>query len=215
MLAVYAEIHAKHIGLNTLSVQNIEFLDVKPDGTYSSYWIVKSLYYQAIVDLVNVCFCHVDCWYSGILVRFLRTHVSHNVQCELRKRRSGNWHSDSTPFLHLQRCVQRVSLWVLHECLCGYFTSVFVRTSRVSLWVLYECLCGYFTSVFVRTSRASLWVLYECLCGYFMISRKFLKTEKLRVLWRVMSSVSNLLTVPVWSYTTSANLDHNTRRQMP
>jgi hypothetical protein len=72
-----------------------------------------------------------------------------------------------------------------------------VGTLRVSLYVLHDYLCGYFTSVFVRTSRVSLPVLHDCLCGYFMISLKFLKTEKVRVLWRVISSVSNLLTVPV------------------
>jgi hypothetical protein len=35
-MAVCAEIHTKHI--NTLSGQNVEFLNVKPGGTYSNHW---------------------------------------------------------------------------------------------------------------------------------------------------------------------------------
>jgi hypothetical protein len=36
IIAVCAEIHTKHI--NTLCRQNVEFVNVKPDGTYSDHW---------------------------------------------------------------------------------------------------------------------------------------------------------------------------------
>jgi hypothetical protein len=38
--AVCSQIHTKHI--NTLCGQNVEFLNVKPGGTYSNRWAVKS-----------------------------------------------------------------------------------------------------------------------------------------------------------------------------
>jgi hypothetical protein len=34
--AVCSEIHTKHV--NTLCVQNVEFVNVKPGGTYSNHW---------------------------------------------------------------------------------------------------------------------------------------------------------------------------------
>jgi hypothetical protein len=40
IIAVYAEIHTKHI--NILCGQNVEFLNVKPGGTRSSHWDVDS-----------------------------------------------------------------------------------------------------------------------------------------------------------------------------
>jgi hypothetical protein len=36
IIAVCSEIHTKHI--NTLCGQNLEFLSVKPGGTYSDHW---------------------------------------------------------------------------------------------------------------------------------------------------------------------------------
>jgi hypothetical protein len=36
IIAVCSEIHTKHI--NTLCGQNVEFVNVKPGGTYSNYW---------------------------------------------------------------------------------------------------------------------------------------------------------------------------------
>jgi hypothetical protein len=36
IIAVCSEIHTKHI--NTLCVQNEEFVNVKPGGTYSNHW---------------------------------------------------------------------------------------------------------------------------------------------------------------------------------
>jgi hypothetical protein len=36
IIAVCSEIHTKHI--NTLSGQNVEFVNVKPGGTYSNHW---------------------------------------------------------------------------------------------------------------------------------------------------------------------------------
>ena len=39
IIAVCSEIHTKHI--NVLCGQNVEFLSVKPDGTYSDHWALK------------------------------------------------------------------------------------------------------------------------------------------------------------------------------
>jgi hypothetical protein len=36
IIAVCSEIHTKHT--NTLCGQNVEFVDVKPGGTYSDHW---------------------------------------------------------------------------------------------------------------------------------------------------------------------------------
>jgi hypothetical protein len=36
IIAVSSEIHTKHI--NTLCGQNVEFVNVKPGGTYSNHW---------------------------------------------------------------------------------------------------------------------------------------------------------------------------------
>jgi hypothetical protein len=40
IIAVCSEIHPKHI--NTLCGQNVEFENVKPGGTYSNHWALKS-----------------------------------------------------------------------------------------------------------------------------------------------------------------------------
>jgi hypothetical protein len=44
IIAVCSEIHTKHT--NTLCGQNVEFMNVKPGGTYSNQWALKgySLY---------------------------------------------------------------------------------------------------------------------------------------------------------------------------
>jgi hypothetical protein len=39
IIAVCSEIHTKHI--NTLRGQNVEFVNVKLDGTYSNHWALK------------------------------------------------------------------------------------------------------------------------------------------------------------------------------
>jgi hypothetical protein len=39
IIAVCSQIHTKHI--NTLCGQNVEFLCVKPGGTYSNHWDLK------------------------------------------------------------------------------------------------------------------------------------------------------------------------------
>jgi hypothetical protein len=39
LIAVCSQIHTKHI--NTLCGQNVELLNVKPDGTYSTHWALK------------------------------------------------------------------------------------------------------------------------------------------------------------------------------
>ena len=40
IIAVCSQIHTKHI--NTLCGQNVELLNVKPGGTYSNHWALKS-----------------------------------------------------------------------------------------------------------------------------------------------------------------------------
>jgi hypothetical protein len=39
ILAVCSEIHTKHI--NTLGGQNVQFVNVKPGGTYSNHWALE------------------------------------------------------------------------------------------------------------------------------------------------------------------------------
>jgi hypothetical protein len=39
IIAVCSEIHTKHI--NTMCGQNVEFVNVKPGGTYSDHWALK------------------------------------------------------------------------------------------------------------------------------------------------------------------------------
>jgi hypothetical protein len=39
IIAVCSEIHTKHI--NTLCGQNVEFVNVKPGGTYSNHWALE------------------------------------------------------------------------------------------------------------------------------------------------------------------------------
>jgi hypothetical protein len=39
IIAICSEIHTKHI--NTLCGQNVEFVDVKPSGTYSNHWALE------------------------------------------------------------------------------------------------------------------------------------------------------------------------------
>jgi len=39
IIAVFSQIHTKHI--NTLSRQNVEFVNVKRGGTYSDHWALQ------------------------------------------------------------------------------------------------------------------------------------------------------------------------------
>jgi hypothetical protein len=43
IIAVCSQIHTQHI--NTLCRQNVEFLRVKPGGTYSDHWALKGWWY--------------------------------------------------------------------------------------------------------------------------------------------------------------------------
>jgi len=43
-IAVCSQIHTKHT--NTFCGQNVEFLNVKLDGTYSDHWALKGLIYR-------------------------------------------------------------------------------------------------------------------------------------------------------------------------
>jgi hypothetical protein len=42
IIAVCSEIHTKHI--NTLCGQNVEFVNVKPGGTYSNHWALSDYF---------------------------------------------------------------------------------------------------------------------------------------------------------------------------
>jgi len=46
IMVVCSEIHSKHI--NTLFGQNVEFLSVKPGGTYSDHWALKDFIYKEL-----------------------------------------------------------------------------------------------------------------------------------------------------------------------
>jgi hypothetical protein len=46
IIAVCSEIHSKHI--NTLCGQNVEFLNVKPGGTYSNRWALEGTKIQSV-----------------------------------------------------------------------------------------------------------------------------------------------------------------------
>jgi hypothetical protein len=39
IIAVFSQTHTKHV--NTLCGQKVEFVNVKPGGTYSDHWAVK------------------------------------------------------------------------------------------------------------------------------------------------------------------------------
>ena len=49
IIAVCSQIHIKHI--NTLFGQNVEFLKVKPCGSYSNHWVFKNF---NRIHLINV-----------------------------------------------------------------------------------------------------------------------------------------------------------------
>jgi hypothetical protein len=53
IIAVFSEIHTKHI--NTLCGQKVEFVNVKPGGTYSNHIVVKGLSARIVKpDIKNV-----------------------------------------------------------------------------------------------------------------------------------------------------------------
>jgi hypothetical protein len=51
IIAVCSEIHTKHI--NTLCGQNVELLNVKPGGTYSSHWALRVLMCVVLIGSVT------------------------------------------------------------------------------------------------------------------------------------------------------------------
>ena len=53
IIAVCSQIHTKHI--NTLYGQNVEFLNVKPGGTYSDHWALDGWNCKE-TDLTNLKF---------------------------------------------------------------------------------------------------------------------------------------------------------------
>jgi hypothetical protein len=57
IIAVCSEIHKKHI--NIVRGQNAEFLNIKPDGTYSDHWTLKIQVIERLVlqkNMVNSAF---------------------------------------------------------------------------------------------------------------------------------------------------------------
>jgi hypothetical protein len=53
IIAVCSQIHTKHV--NTLCGQNVEFVNVKPGGTYSYHWAVKGCLTQWNAGLRHLC----------------------------------------------------------------------------------------------------------------------------------------------------------------
>jgi len=51
IIAVYSEIRTKH--LNTLCGQNVELLNVKPDGTYSDHCVVGGFTYVLLQLIIR------------------------------------------------------------------------------------------------------------------------------------------------------------------
>jgi hypothetical protein len=80
IIAVCSEIHTKHI--NTLCGQNVELLNVKPGGTYSSHWALKgrnALFSAAIqysLDFVEIDARDFDISLSHILRTLFRPFVT-------------------------------------------------------------------------------------------------------------------------------------------
>ena len=52
IIAVCSEIHTKHI--NTLCGMKVEFVNVKPGGTYSDHWLWRGLYKESYVKTQSV-----------------------------------------------------------------------------------------------------------------------------------------------------------------
>jgi hypothetical protein len=52
IIAVCSESHTKHV--NTLCGQNVEFVNVKPGGTYSSHWALEGYYICLMWRVRNV-----------------------------------------------------------------------------------------------------------------------------------------------------------------
>jgi hypothetical protein len=62
IIAVCSEIHTKHI--NTLCGQNVELLNVKPNGTYSNCWALN------VLDTVFILFLQEDLLCKDFLVSY-------------------------------------------------------------------------------------------------------------------------------------------------
>ena len=74
IMAVCSQIHTKHI--NTLCGQNVELLNVKPDGTYSDHWALKGLI--SVIKTSQLVLCR------EIIAVCSEIHTKHiNTVCEL------------------------------------------------------------------------------------------------------------------------------------
>src|SRR5215510_2007427 len=60
IIAVCSQIHTKHI--NTLCGQNVELLNVKPGGTYSDHWALKSKVSERTSNFRYQRHCIVNLW---------------------------------------------------------------------------------------------------------------------------------------------------------
>jgi hypothetical protein len=63
IIAVCSEIHTKHI--NTLCGQNVEFVNVKPGGTYTNHWALNGQErrnYHCLNWILNKCDWQTDDW---------------------------------------------------------------------------------------------------------------------------------------------------------
>jgi hypothetical protein len=77
IIAVCSETHTKHI--NTLCGQNVEFVNVKPGGTYSDHWalegqisVIKTSQLMLYREIIAVC--------SQIHTKHINTLCGRNVE---------------------------------------------------------------------------------------------------------------------------------------
>jgi hypothetical protein len=59
IITVCSQLHTKHI--NTVCGQNVEFVNIKPGGTYSDHWVLKgNIYYTynpyRAVNILRLCY---------------------------------------------------------------------------------------------------------------------------------------------------------------
>jgi len=76
-IAVCPEIHTKHI--NTLRGQNVELLNVKPDGTYNDHWAVKR-YISVIKSSQLIMYWEIIAVCSQIHTKYINTLCGQNVE---------------------------------------------------------------------------------------------------------------------------------------
>jgi hypothetical protein len=80
IIAVCSEIHTKHI--NTLCGKNVEFLNVKPGGTYSDQWALKGYSPYRAVNTLRLGYKKQSVLYREIIAVCSEIHTKHiNTLC--------------------------------------------------------------------------------------------------------------------------------------